>query len=157
MASHKLNSYFGILGKTPAHQELFAQANQLYEKQCIFLKIVPSHLAPYCRLGQITNGKLIILAENSSIASKLKLISPSLLLKLQKLEWEVTAIQILVQAHYYVKNQELLLNQKGLKRRPALSSSGKACLSQFAATLPNSELKNAIQTFLEKQKKTESE
>mgnify|MGYP001614718078 CR=1 FL=1 len=157
MASHKLNSYFGILGKTPIYQELFSQANQLYEKQLIFLKIVPSHLAPHCRLGQISNGKLIIQAENSSIASKLKLISPSLLLKLQKLEWEVTAIQILVQAHYYVKNQELLLNQKRIKRKSTLSRSGKACLSQFAATLPNSELKNAIQVFLEKQKRSESE
>lgn len=90
------------------------------------------------------------MAENGAIASKLKQISPSLLLKLQELGWEVTAIQILVQANYATKNTKHLIDQEYEKKKIKLSQTGKDCLSQLAATLPDSELKNTIQLFLKK-------
>ena len=116
MTSYKVNSYLNLLGKTPEYENLFSLAHQLYEDQLTFFELIPAHLAQHCNLGRISNGKLTIMAENGAIASKLKQISPSLLLKLQKLGWEVTAIQILVQAHYYAKNTKPLADKGYTKK-----------------------------------------
>ncbi len=150
MTSCKVNSYLNILGKTPEYKNLFFIAQQLHANQLTFSKLIPTHLTPHCNLGRISNGRLMIMAENGAIASKLKQISPSLLLKLQELGWEVTAIQILVQAHYYAKNTKPLVEKGYIKKKIKLSQTGKDCLSQLAATLPDSELRNTIQCFVKK-------
>ena len=150
MTSYKVNSYLSLLGKTPEYENLFSLAHQLVEDQLIFLKLIPSHLAQHCNLGRISDGKLTILAENGAIAAKLKQISPSLLLKFQELGWEVTAIQILVQAHYFAKNTKPLADKGHTRKKLKLSQTGQDCLSQLAATLPDSELKSTIQLFLRK-------
>ena len=78
------------------------------------------------------------------------MVSPSLLLKLQELEWEVTSIHILVQANYFTKNTKPLIDKGYVKKEIKLSKTGKECLSQLATTLPSSELKSTIQSFLQK-------
>ncbi len=148
MSTHKIKTYLSMLGQTTEYQELFSRVNQLSEMQQTFISIIPSYLAQSCNLGKISNGKLTVLAENGAIASKLKLISPSLLLQLQKLGWDVTTIQISVQAHYYAKN-----SQAFIKKKPKLSQTGIESLNQLANSLPHSELKNSIQSLLEKHKK----
>jgi len=152
MTSYKVNSYFNLLGKTPEYENLFSLAHKIYENQLTFFKLIPLQLAQHCNLGRISNGRLTILTENGAIASKLKQISPSLILKLQELGWEVTSIQILVQAHYNTKNTKPLVDKGYIKhtRKIKLSQTGKDCLSQLATVLPNSELKDTIQLFLEK-------
>ncbi|MXS84157.1 DUF721 domain-containing protein [Nitrosomonas oligotropha] len=150
MASHKVNAYFNLLGKTPEYASLLTAAQKLHEDQSTFSKLIPTQLAQHCNLGRITDGRLTIVAENGAIAAKLKQISPSLLLKLQKLEWQVTAIQILVQADYAAKNAKPSARHGYNKKKLKLSASGKACLNQLAATLPDSELKNTIQSFVKK-------
>lgn len=150
MTSYKVNSYLNLLGKTPEYKNLFSLAQQLCANQLTFSRLIPAHLAPHCNLSQISNGRLTIMAENGAIASKLKQISPSLLLKLQELGWEVTAIQILVQAHYIAKNTKPLADKGYIKKKIKLSPAGKDSLSQLAATLPDSELKNTIQCFVRK-------
>ena len=111
------------------------------------------HLAQHCNLGRISNGRLTIMAENGAIASILKQISPSLLLKLQELGWEVTAIQILVQAHSMARSTKPLTDKEISQKKIKLSQTGKDCLNQLAATLSDSELKNAIQSFIRKHQK----
>ncbi len=152
MTSYKVNSYFNLLGKTPEYENLFSLAHQLYADQLIFSKIVPVHLAQHCILSRTSNGRLTIMAENGAIASKLKQISPSVLLKLQELGWEVTSIQILVQAHNFEKKTKTHINKGYTKEKLKLSQTGKDCLSQLATTLPDSELKNTIKSFLKKHK-----
>lgn len=149
MTSYKVDSYLKLLGKTPEYKDLFSLAQQLRANQLIFSKLIPAHLVQHCTLGQITNGKLTIMAENGAIAFKLKQISPSLLLKLQKLEWEVTAIQILVQAYHISQNTKPLSYERHTKEIK-LSQTGRDCLNQLAATLPHSELKDTITLFLKK-------
>lgn len=151
MTSYKVNSYLNLLGKTAEYENLFSLAQQLYRDQLTFSKLIPAHLAQYCNIGRISNGRLTIMAENGAVASKLKQISPSLLLKLQKLGWEVTAIQILVQAHFLSKNTKLLADERDSNNKKIiLSQTGKDCLNQLATTLPDSELKSTIQSFLKK-------
>ncbi|SFE97746.1 DUF721 domain-containing protein [Nitrosomonas sp. Nm166] len=150
MTSYKVNSYLNLLGKTPEYENLFSLAHQLRANQLTFAKLVPAHLAKHCNISRISNGRLIIMVENGAIASKLKQYSPSLLLKLQALGWEVTAIQILVQAHHLTKNTKPLAEQGCIKRKIKLSQTAQDCLDQLAATLPESELRDAIQLFLKK-------
>lgn len=152
MTSYKVKSYLDLLGKTPEYENLFSLAHQLYADQLIFSKLVPAQLAQHCVLSRTSNGKLTIMAENGAIASKLKQISPSVLLKLQELGWEVTSIQILVQAHNFAKNTKTLTDKGYTKKKLKLSQTGKDCLSRLATTLPDSELKNTIQSFVKKHK-----
>lgn len=150
MTPHKVDSYLHLLGKTPEYADLLSLAQKLCEDQSTFLKLIPAPLAQHCSLGRTSNGTLTIVAENGAIASKLKQISPSLLVKLQQLGWEVTAFQILVQANYPAKNTKPLATHGYDKKKLKLSQTGKNCLNQLAATLPDSELKNAIRSFVSK-------
>ncbi|TXI20151.1 MAG: DUF721 domain-containing protein [Nitrosomonas sp.] len=150
MTSHKVNTYFRHLGKLPEYKELFTTMYQLHANQIAFSKIIPSHLAQYCSLGKVSNGKLTVMVENGAIASKLKQISPSLLPKLKELGWEVTAIQILVQANFYASNRNFIVSQENTKKKIKLSQTGKDCLLQLIATMPGSELKETIRSFVKK-------
>ncbi len=150
MAPHKVDAYFDLLGKTPEFSRLFKLAQKLREDQSTFLKLIPAQLVPHCSLSRIKDSKLTVMAGNGAIAAKLKQISPSLLLKLQKLGWEITAIQIMVQADSNSRNRKTSTNQQHAKKELKLSRTGKACLSQLAATLADSELKDTIQSFIKK-------
>ncbi|WP_293007602.1 DciA family protein [Nitrosomonas sp.] len=146
----KVDSYLDLLSKTPEYASLLSSARQLHEAQSTFFKLIPAQLIPYCRMGRILDGKMTVLVENGAIASKLKQISPSLLVKLQQRGWEVTAFQILVQAHNSTSNSRPLEKQWHSKRKLKLSQIGKECLSQLATTMPDSELRNTIQLFVGK-------
>ncbi|MER2513921.1 MAG: DciA family protein [Nitrosomonas ureae] len=146
----KVDSYLDLLGKTPEYASLLSSARQLHKAQLVFFKLIPTQLTQYCRLGLILDGKLTILVENGAVASKLKQISPSLLIKLQQCGWKVTAFQILVQAHNSLRNSRSLEKQEHSKRKLKLSQTGKECLTQLAATMPDSELKKTIQFFVRK-------
>ena len=150
MAPFKVNAYLNLLGKTPEYASLLTSAQKLHEDQSTFFQLIPAQWAEHCALGPITDGRLIIMAGNGAIAAKLKQISPSLLLKLQKLEWQITAIQILVQADSAAKNTKSSTKHGYSKKKLKLSASGKECLNQLAATLPDSELKSTIQSFVKK-------
>ncbi len=144
----KVDSYLDLLSKTPEYASLLSSARRLNEAQFTFSKLIPAQLKQYCRLGLILDGKLTILVENGAVASKLKQISPSLLIKLQQRGWKVTAFQILVQAHNSPKNSRPFEKQGHSKRKLKLSQTGKECLTQLAATMSDSELKKTIQFFV---------
>jgi hypothetical protein len=143
MTARKVNAYFRILGKNPEHKDLFVKIDKLNEIQQSLLTIVPPHLAKHCATGFPTDGKLTIFASNGSIAAKLKQISPSILLKMQNLGWEITSIQIATQAHYQGNH----IAQFNPKKRH-LAQRGIASLTQLAASLPASALKTAIESLL---------
>ena len=145
MATRKINAYFRTLGKETEHQDLFLKIDKLNKIQQSLFAIIPSHLAEHCAIGLPNSGKLTIFAQNGSIATKLKQISPSLLQKMQNLGCEITSIQIATQAHYQTNNIERF-NQK----RRHLGKSGVTSLTQLAATLPASALKTAIESLLKK-------
>lgn len=147
MKLQKIDSYFRTLDKTCNQAQLLALAHAAHKNQLMFKQLVPKQLAPYCSIGQITAGKLTILVDNSAIASKLKQILPSLLVKLQQCGWEVTSFQILVQANPIAINpKNSVSNEKNIK----LSEVGKRHLNQLADSLPNGELSNTIRSFVKK-------
>ncbi|SFP55822.1 hypothetical protein SAMN05216419_10074 [Nitrosomonas cryotolerans] len=153
MTTRKVNSYLNLLGRTPKYQGLFTKINELNKMQQIFMAVVPPYLAKQCTLGRISNGTLIVYTANGSIATKLKQVSPSLLLKLQKINWQITAIQITVQADYFTKNTANFPSDCTPKKKLLMSQAGIKHLSQLAEKLPNSVLRHAIELLLEKQRK----
>ena len=150
MAPHKVDAYFDSLGKTPEYAHLFKLAQKLRKDQSTFFKLIPAQLTQHCSLGRIKDSRLTIVAGNGAIAAKLKQISPSLLLKLQKLGWEITAIQIMVQADSISMNPKNSTNHQHDPKKLKLSQTGKTCLNQLVEALADSELKDTIQSFVKK-------
>jgi len=149
MPSHNIKTYLQTLGKNNEYNKLFSRAETFNKMQNTFSAIIPAHLAQSCRLGRLSNKTLTILADSSAIASKLKLISSSLLLQLQKLGWDITAIKVNVQAHYYA-HYSTKKTQNITQTNPKPSATGINCLQQLAASLPHSELKQAILSLASK-------
>ena len=151
MTSQNIKTYLRTLGRNPEYTDLFNQAIQLNKMEQVLTAsaIIPAHLNKHYKLGPIMHGRLTLLAENASVAAKLKHISPSLLQKIQKLGWKITAIKILVQkpdtANYTaIADKEKTFNFK----KPKISNAGIKSLDRLASTLPDSELKNSIQQLL---------
>ena len=155
MPPHKINSYLSILGNSHEYANLFAVAHQLYENQLLFSQFIPKQLTPHCKLGHVSGDKLIVLAESSAIASKLKQIFPSVLMKLRQCGWEVTSFQISVQANHFTRNSPLLATSGYKKKKAKLSNAGRNCLNQLVISLPQSELRDAIQSLSEKHQSNE--
>lgn len=141
--TRKIGAYLSTIDKTPGNQSLSHQINRINEAQQLLSAIIPPNLAQHCLLGLPSDEKLIIYVENGAIAARLKQISPSLLQKAQKSGYEVTSIQIAVQAQFLTHNTD---KPPAKKRR--LTQSGKENLSQLATSLPASDLRSAIESLL---------
>src|SRR5690242_16616865 len=76
---------------------LSRKARRLMELQQVFLDSAPPSLARASRVKDYRTGTLFLSAENAAVAMKLRQLTPSLLLKIQKREAEVTGIKIAVQ------------------------------------------------------------
>lgn len=150
MAARKINFYFGALGTMPDHQRLFGYMDKLTAIQQIFMEIGPPQLTQRCIVGGFFEGNLTLCAYNGAIAAKLRQILPSLLLKFRARGYEITAIRVTVQANYRsVTGHELSANRPAAARQ--ISQNGLKSLTGLAAELPQSPLKNAVESLLKKQ------
>ena len=70
---------------------------QLATLQQLYVACTPAELALVSRVVNNRNGELVITADNSAIAAKLRQLAPRLLKNLQKQSGEVTGIRIEVQ------------------------------------------------------------
>lgn len=143
MAAQKIRSYFH---SAPALQSLVDQAQRLIELQRLWEKLAPQPLAKSCKVGNLRQQMLTLLANNGAVASKAKQQLPSLLAKFQAQGIEITAIRIEVQAQSW---------RSGAKpaKKIAISSAGQASLEQLAQKLEESPLKNSLQAMLKRQKR----
>ncbi len=141
--TRKIGAYLNSLDETPGDHSLSHQISKLNEAQQLFSTIIPAQLVKHCTLGLPSDEKLIIFAENSAVAARLKQLSPSLLRKAQKSGFEITSIQIAVQAYFHTHKTD-----KPPAKKRQLSQSGKQNLSQLATSLPPSDLKSAIESLL---------
>ncbi|SDY88079.1 DciA family protein [Nitrosomonas sp. Nm33] len=140
MTAHRVSGFLNVLSRMPAHQSLFVSANQIIEIQRTFFRIVSPQLAKRCIIGKFSDGLLVIYADSSAIAAKLKYITPSLL---RKFDSQVESIQIIVYTDYR-KN----LFSISSKQKPQLSQRAAQNLNQFALAMPLSPLRTAIESLL---------
>ncbi len=151
MTSQNIKTYLRTLGKNPEYTDLFNQVTQLNKMQRMLAAsdVIPAHLNKHCQLGQIRHGRLTLLAENASVAAKLKHISPSLLQKIQNLGWQITTIKIMMQKPGHASSTAASHQGETLHfRKTKISNAGVECLNRLACTLPDSELKHSIQRLL---------
>ncbi|SFN02938.1 DciA family protein [Nitrosomonas communis] len=142
MTANSVGDFLDILGKMPAHQNLFISANQIIQLQNTFLKIISPQLAKRCVIGKFYNGILVIYADSSPVAAKLKHIIPSLLNKLGPPQ--VSSIQIIVRSCY---SKNTTINNL-IKRKPLLSQVATQNLRQLTLAMPVSPLRSAIESLL---------
>jgi len=154
MTSLNIKSFLRTLEQNPEYVDLLARANQLNKiRQAIArADVIPAPINKHYKLGSLSQGTLIILAENASVATKLKHISPSILSKIQQWGWKITTIKIKLQKPDLNSSCNINSNQTTeFCKRPAqkrLSQSGIESLNHLAQTLPESELKRSIHALL---------
>ena len=112
------------------------QASNLTASQKIWNSAVPDALKPFTRAGSVKHKRLTVYADNGAIAAKLKLLLPSLLIRLQKQGLEVTAIRIEVQ----VKSTP----RKPVRAARTITPQAAAKLSLLAQELEGSALGTAL-------------
>ena len=88
---------FNTLLKQPELLALNAHNKELKAAQKIWMAIAPDNLAQLSHATSIKNQQFTIFANSNAVAAKIKLFIPSLLIKLEKQECEVTSIRVKVQ------------------------------------------------------------
>lgn len=76
---------------------LMPHAEQVISLRQILGGILPENLRRSCEIANYSQGKVVIFAENSAIAAKIKLMTPTLLRDLSQRVAQVTSIEVRVQ------------------------------------------------------------
>ncbi len=157
MSSLNIKSYLRTLEQNPDYVDLLARANQLskIEQTITATDAIPAFLNRHYKLGSLSHGTLVLLAENASVATKLKHIAPSILSKIQQSGWKITAVKIKLQKPDFNSHDSVNSKSGGQLSRNActhkkLSQSGIESFNHLAHSLPASELRRSIQALLEK-------
>lgn len=142
MHSKNLRAY---LDSSAGVAALLPQAERLIELRRIYSELVPQQLLRSSSIVNYKRQTLVIFAENSAIAAKLKLLSPRLVNDFSKRGMEVTGIRLEVQPR---QNPLNALSPK----RAKLSAAGAESLEALAKRLPDSRLKQAVTELIERKK-----
>lgn len=118
---------------------LIPQAQRLIELRQVIAGLLPANLRRSSSIANYKQGKIVIFAENSAVAAKLKLLAPALQADLVKSGVEVTAIEVQVQP----------ANRPPPPPEKRAKLTQEACnqLTALSEQLPDSELKTAVQTL----------
>lgn len=143
MTARKLDTYF-CEPASPLNRLAHA-AERLKAISRIWETVAPIGLARSCRVGRLDDGVLTLLADNGSIASKIKQQLPSLLEKFQKRGSEITGIQVGVQVK---------IPSQGTAIAPKLgiSTQSLARLEKLSSELNDSPLKEALTNLIKHQR-----
>jgi len=125
---------------------LASQADSIAASQKIWNSIVPGNLKNHTQATSIKHKRLTVYAENGAIAAKIKLLLPSLLIKLQKQELEVTSIRVLVQVQSKPMQAE--------KPQRRLSGNASKNLQELADKLEGSSLAEALERLASRVKES---
>ena len=115
---------------------LMPQAKRLIELRQILAESLPENLQRSSSIANYKQGKVVIFADNSAVAAKLKLLAPTLKSALVKSGVEVTGIEVDVQPSQP--------HETARPKQAQLSSSAAEDLLRLSTQLPESKLKEAI-------------
>ena len=144
MSARKINFY---LETSDRLRSLTHAARRNAELDQVLVNTAPRELTRACRVKQLRDGTLTLLADNAAIAAKLKQLAARLLDSYQKQRSEITSIHIEVQVSEPV--------YAPLKRRQnkRLSLESIENLERLAAQLEDSPLKQALTTMTTRHRK----
>ena len=138
-----MQRFNALLGQ-PELTALNARNKETQIAQKIWEAIVPDNMAQFSHASSIKNKQITVFANNNTVAAKIKLLIPSLLIKLEKQGCEVTSISVKVQ----VKSTPLA-KQKIIK---VLSPVAASKLQQLAQKLAGTTLGDALARLATKAK-----
>lgn len=144
-ASHSLDSY---LSSTDGAGRLMVHARLLQKLAHIYAAAAPEHLGKASRVANYKSGTVVIHADNGAVAVKLRQMAPSLASEFAKRGIECNGVQVKVQA--------LDISQHSIEAsgHPLPAGAGRA-LSDLAESLPDSPLREAIETLLRRSARAE--
>ncbi|MDD2834238.1 MAG: DciA family protein [Methylotenera sp.] len=131
---------FNVLLQQTELSALSHRNKEAHAAQTIWAQIAPDNLAELSHINSIKNGQLTVLAHNNAVAAKIKLLSPSLLIQLEKKGYEVTAIRVKVQ----VKSAP----QAKTQPRKSLSTEARNQLALLKDKLSGTQLGDALSRLL---------
>ena len=117
---------------------LMPHAEQVISLRQILVGILPANLRRSCDIANYSQGKVVIFAENSAVAAKIKLMTPTLLHDLSQRVAQVTAIEVRVQPRT-VAVQPVIHRE--------LSEEATRSLRKLGEQLSDSKLKDAVLRF----------
>ena len=141
MPAHKINFY---LNSSDRLRSLTQEAQLIAELHRVLMNTAPPELTQACRVKQLRDGTLTLLAENAAIAAKLKQLAARLLASYQKLRSQVTSIRIEVQVRDAATEP---VSKRDPKR---LSIETIENLENLADQMEDSPLKRALTTMTER-------
>jgi hypothetical protein len=111
--------------------------------QQAYLEAAPKDVARWSRVGSETQGTLVLFADNSAVAARLRQSTPRLLAIIRKRCPEVTSIRIEAQV---VRNSKVKNRQKG-----RIGTTGLGNLQGLAGSLSDGPLRAAISNLIARQ------
>ena len=117
---------------------LMPHAEQVISLRQILVGILPANLRRSCDIANYSQGKVVIFAENSAVAAKIKLMTPTLLHDMSQRVAQVTAIEVRVQPR-------TVAVQPVIQRE--LSEEATRSLRKLGEQLSDSKLKDAVLRF----------
>ena len=135
---HSQHNAGELLERSEDIAQVMPKALVLVELRRLLTRLLPESLARSCAVANARQGKLVVFAENSVIAAKLKLLAPALRNQLLEAGHEVTSVVIEVQPPRNAASGAVL-------HKPRLSVAAGAALRACSDRLPESPLKNALQ------------
>ena len=118
---------------------LMPQAKRLLELRRVLLEALPATLSGLASVANYRNGRVVIFAANSSIAAKLKLLSPTLKEHFARRGLQVTAMEFEVQPETRVATPP--------PKAAFLSPSARQALAKLSSQLPESKLKTVVSSI----------
>ena len=126
-----------IFASSQELRQISGKVRQLLALQSHYEKVAPPSLLRSSHVMQLEHDILILGANNSAVAAKLRQMTPELVRQLKLHGCEVTGIQVRVQV--------TLPPIQHTATPSSMSTVGKLKVSDLAATMADSPLKNALQ------------
>lgn len=131
-----------LFNDEPELRPILSKVSMLTHLQQHFARAVPPYLAESSQVTALLSGILHVCAANNTVAAKLRQLAPSVATSLKNSGCEVSGIQVRVQVTYPVPPR---------KHAPRiLSAEARRALSEFSATLEDSNLKQSLTKMLKK-------
>jgi len=134
---HSQHNAGAFLDRSEDIGALMPKARQLVELSGLVARLLPEPLTRCCYVANMRQGRLVLFAENSVVAARLKLLAPSLCNQLSEAGQQVNSIAIEVQPPVQAARTQVTA-------RPAISARAAQMLSGLSDRLPDSPLKSAL-------------
>jgi hypothetical protein len=147
VTAHVIGSLIARLDDLKA---IHMRASRLAALQQVYRTAIPEELARRSRVADERSGTLVIAADTSAVAAKLRQLVPRIVSEIVKTESEVTAIRVEVQVTEPARPAPRT-------PRPHITRQGLESFAQLRDALPDSPLRQALSRLVEHGERSDSQ